>query len=50
MDHRAGERSRDALDRLDLGDDQLAESIDVCRFSFDDHVVGTGDVIRRLDP
>src|SRR5260221_12037730 len=43
---RAGQRPRDPGNPLDLGDDKLAEIIDVVRLGPDDHVVGTGDVVR----
>src|SRR5690606_1668355 len=43
-----GERAGDALDRLDLGDHELAQRVDVVAARLDDHVVGTGDVIGGL--
>src|SRR5260370_34580669 len=45
---RAGQRPRDPGNPLDLGDDKLAEIIDVVRLGPDDHVVGTGDVVRLV--
>src|SRR3569833_624421 len=42
-----GQRPRDPLDRLDLGDDELAELVDVVRLGADDHVVGSGDVFGQ---
>ena len=47
--HRAGERARDALDRLDLRDDHLPELVETGGFRLDDHVVRAGDVVRRQD-
>ena len=42
---RAGQRARDALDRLDAGHDQLPQFVDGLRLGAHDHVVGAGDVL-----
>ena len=44
MDDRAGEGSGDPVDRLDRGNDELAEVVDALRAGPDDHVVGTRDI------
>lgn len=45
----AGQGAGDSLDGLDLGDDELAQVIHVGSACADDHVVGTGDILRRID-
>ena len=45
--HRAGQRAGDAVDGLHLGDDQLAELVDVAGLGAHDDVVGTGDVLGQ---
>jgi len=49
VDHRAGERPGDAVDRLHLGDHELAEVVDVARLHAGDHVVRPGDVLGAQD-
>lgn len=46
----AGERPRDSLDELDLGDDQLSKVVQGIRLDLDDHIVGPGYVVGRGDP
>jgi hypothetical protein len=48
MDYWAGKSARDALDRLDPGDDELAEIVDVRGTGPDDNVVWPGDVFGRV--
>ena len=49
VDDRTGEGAGDALHRLDLGNNQLAEVVDRPRFGLDDDVVGTGHIVRSRD-
>ena len=49
MDDGAGQRAGDAVEVLHLGDDQLAELVDVAGLGADDHVVGAGDVLGESD-
>jgi hypothetical protein len=49
VDHRAGEGAGDAVHRLDPGDHELAQVVDVAGLGADDHVVGAGDVLGLLD-
>ena len=49
MDDGARERPRDPLDTLDLGDDELAQLVDVLRFRAHDHVVGARHVLGLGD-
>jgi hypothetical protein len=46
----AGKGSGDSFDRLNPGDYQLAEGVDVGGDCLDDHVVRSGDVICGFDP
>src|SRR5215472_3091160 len=46
---RAGQRAGDPGHRLDLGDHETAEIVDVLRLGTDDHVVGAGHVLRLGD-
>src|SRR6266545_270365 len=48
VDDRAGEGAGDALDRLDPGDDELAELVDVACLGTGDHVVRAGDALGDL--
>src|SRR3954463_519393 len=50
VDDLAGERACDAVERLDAGNDKLAQGVDVVRLGDDDDVVRTGDRVRRGDP
>jgi hypothetical protein len=45
--HRAGERPGDAADRLDAGDDQLAQLVDVVGLGKGDHVVWNRRRLKR---
>src|SRR5688572_8524147 len=49
VDDGAGQRARDALDGLDLGDDELAEVVDVRRARAHDDVVRARDVLGGVD-
>jgi hypothetical protein len=49
VDARAGQRGGDARDGLDVGDDELAELVDVVRLRAHDHVVGAGHVLGEGD-
>src|ERR1700730_5106422 len=48
-DHRAGQRSRNAVYRLDLGRDQFAELVHVLGAGAHDDVIGAGDILRLHD-
>ena len=49
VDDGARERARDAVEALHLGDDQLAELVDVAGLGADDDVVGARDVLGKGD-
>ena len=49
MNDRAGQGARDAVKRLHLGDNQLAEFINVASLSPNDHVIGAGHVFSHDD-
>jgi cold shock protein len=48
-DHRAGQGAGDTVHRLDAGDHQPAEQIEVARLDSSDDVVGAGHVLGPLD-
>src|SRR4051812_5360839 len=47
---RAGQRASDALDRLHVGDHELAEFVHAACFGADDDIVGTGHVLGAGHP
>jgi hypothetical protein len=49
VDDGAGQGSGDSFDRLNPGDYQLAEGVDVGRDCLHDHVIRTGYVVGRFD-
>ena len=49
VDDGAGQGAGDAVEGLHLGDDQLAELVDVAGLGAHDHVVGAGDVLGEGD-
>src|SRR5438067_1081396 len=49
LHRQAGNRLEDAVDLLDLVDDQRADRVDVGRFAYGDHVVLAGDGVRGRD-
>jgi len=50
VDDWAGEGSGDTFDRLDPGNHQLAEGVDIGRDCLHDYVIRSGDVICGFDP
>jgi hypothetical protein len=49
MDYGAGKSASDALDRLDPGDDELAEIVDIRSAGSNDDVIWPGDIFGRVD-
>lgn len=48
MYYGTGEGSGDPVDGLNAGNDELAQRVDVVTTGPDDHVIGTGDIVRAI--